>query len=215
MELTEIYPINLAKAVLGDDPDARAIYIPGISAALGMLTEREEKVLRLRFKDKMTLEQAGKECGVTRERVRQIEAKAIRKLRHPSRANMIKAVSLAEVQERAKDYYKLQNDYAWLKKAFESLTAQKADPEIIAPMVEQAKLLETPLEALDLSVRAYNCLKRSGKNKLGDIVDMYEHELLAIRNMGKKATFDVKDMLERYGLKLKNPDITPAQEDEG
>ena len=54
------------------------------------LTAREEKVLRLRFGltdgKPHTLEEVGKEFGVTRERIRQIEAKAIRKLRHPSRA---------------------------------------------------------------------------------------------------------------------------------
>lgn len=61
---------------------------------LSTLTEREEKVLRLRFGlddgRARTLEEVGKEFNVTRERIRQIEAKALRKLRHPSRSKKLK-----------------------------------------------------------------------------------------------------------------------------
>ena len=65
-----------------------------LSEVLSTLTPREEKVLRLRFglEDgrSRTLEEVGKEFNVTRERIRQIEAKALRKLRHPSRSRKLK-----------------------------------------------------------------------------------------------------------------------------
>ena len=65
-----------------------------LSDVLNTLTSREEKVLRLRFglEDgrSRTLEEVGKEFSVTRERIRQIEAKALRKLRHPSRSRKLK-----------------------------------------------------------------------------------------------------------------------------
>ena len=65
-----------------------------LGEVLSTLTEREEKVLRLRFglEDgrSRTLEEVGKEFNVTRERIRQIEAKALRKLRHPSRSKKVK-----------------------------------------------------------------------------------------------------------------------------
>ena len=65
-----------------------------LSSVLDSLTPREEKVLRLRFglEDgrSRTLEEVGKEFNVTRERIRQIEAKALRKLRHPSRSKKLK-----------------------------------------------------------------------------------------------------------------------------
>jgi len=65
-----------------------------ISEVLDTLTEREESVLRLRFGlddgRSRTLEEVGKVFGVTRERIRQIEAKALRKLRHPSRSKQLK-----------------------------------------------------------------------------------------------------------------------------
>jgi len=63
-------------------------------SVLDTLTPREEKVLRMRFGIGMntdhTLEEVGKQFGVTRERIRQIEAKALRKLRHPSRSQKLK-----------------------------------------------------------------------------------------------------------------------------
>ena len=62
---------------------------------LNTLTPREAKVLRMRFGINMntdhTLEEVGKQFDVTRERIRQIEAKALRKLRHPSRSRKLKA----------------------------------------------------------------------------------------------------------------------------
>ena len=65
-----------------------------LAAALESLTERERSVVRLRFGLEdgraRTLEEVGKEFNVTRERIRQIEAKALRKLRHPTRSKRLK-----------------------------------------------------------------------------------------------------------------------------
>jgi RNA polymerase primary sigma factor len=66
-----------------------------ITGVLATLTPREERIIRLRFgigeADTATLEQAGQELGVTRERIRQIEAKALGKLRHPGRHGPLRA----------------------------------------------------------------------------------------------------------------------------
>ncbi len=73
---------------------ARKMLRDQLDEVLGTLTEREQKVLRLRFGmddgRARTLEEVGKEFNVTRERIRQIEAKAIRKLKHPSRSRKLK-----------------------------------------------------------------------------------------------------------------------------
>jgi RNA polymerase primary sigma factor len=70
------------------------------SRVLSSLTPREEKVLRMRFgigeKSDHTLEEVGQDFNVTRERIRQIEAKALRKLRHPSRAKRLKGFAAIE-----------------------------------------------------------------------------------------------------------------------
>jgi RNA polymerase primary sigma factor len=73
---------------------AEALLKEQLVEVLGTLTEREQKVLRLRFGmddgRARTLEEVGREFNVTRERIRQIEAKALRKLRHPSRSRKLK-----------------------------------------------------------------------------------------------------------------------------
>lgn len=61
-----------------------------VESVLSQLTTREEEVLRLRFFEGLTGGECGKKFGVTRERVRQIEQKALRKLRHPSRSKLLK-----------------------------------------------------------------------------------------------------------------------------
>ena len=105
-------PVSLETAIgeeedshLGDFIQDDNVPVPADAAAftllkeqlvevLGTLTEREQKVLRLRFGlddgRARTLEEVGKEFNVTRERIRQIEAKALRKLRHPSRSRKLK-----------------------------------------------------------------------------------------------------------------------------
>ena len=79
---------------LGDFIQDDNVPVPADAAAFTLLTEREQKVLTLRFGLEdgraRTLEEVGKEFNVTRERIRQIEAKALRKLRHPSRSRKLK-----------------------------------------------------------------------------------------------------------------------------
>lgn len=81
-------------AIAPADAAAFALLREQLDDVLDTLTEREQKVLRLRFGLEdgrgRTLEEVGQEFGVTRERIRQIEAKALRKLRHPSRSKRLK-----------------------------------------------------------------------------------------------------------------------------
>ncbi len=81
-----------------EDAAAYTMLQDQIGKLLDTLSEREKRVLVLRFGLKdgrtRTLEEVGKEFGVTRERIRQIEAKALRKLRHPSRSKMLKGFDI-------------------------------------------------------------------------------------------------------------------------
>ncbi|WP_330594386.1 RNA polymerase sigma factor RpoD [Variimorphobacter saccharofermentans] len=81
-----------------EDAASYSILKDQITRLLDTLTDREQRVLILRFGlmdgRSRTLEEVGKEFNVTRERIRQIEAKALRKLRHPSRAKMLKGFEL-------------------------------------------------------------------------------------------------------------------------
>jgi DNA-directed RNA polymerase subunit alpha len=58
-----------------------------------------------------------------------------------------------------------------------------------------SKIFDTPIEELDLSVRSYNCLKRSGITKVGQVLMMSEEDLLAVRNFGEKSLTELRDKL--------------------
>ena len=64
------------------------------------------------------------------------------------------------------------------------------------------KTLETPIEEIEFSVRAYNCLKRANINTMQDLIDMSENEVAKIRNLGKKSLKEVLDKVAEMGLKF-------------
>ena len=68
------------------------------------------------------------------------------------------------------------------------------------------KILETSIDDLDLSVRAYNCLKRAGITTLKDLVNKSENEMMKIRNLGKKSLKEVMDKVKDMGLNFRNED---------
>ena len=81
----------------------------------------------------------------------------------------------------------------------ESVLADKEEDSV-------AKTLETPIEELDLSVRAYNCLKRDAIHTLQDLTSKSESEMMKIRNLGKKSLKEVLDKVRDMGLKFRDED---------
>ena len=68
------------------------------------------------------------------------------------------------------------------------------------------KKLETSIDDLDFSVRAYNCLKRANVNTLGDLTEKTELEMMKIRNLGKKSLKEVIDKIKDMGLRFRDED---------
>ena len=66
------------------------------------------------------------------------------------------------------------------------------------------KTLETPIEEIEFSVRAYNCLKRAGINTMQDLIDKKEVEVTKIRNLGKTSLKEVLDKVKEMGLKFRD-----------
>ena len=62
------------------------------------------------------------------------------------------------------------------------------------------KTLETPIEEIEFSVRAYNCLKRANINTIQDLISKKESEVTKIRNLGKKSLKEVVDKVHEMGL---------------
>lgn len=69
---------------------------------------------------------------------------------------------------------------------------------------EQTKVLEMPIEEMDLSVRSYNCLKRANINTVEDLIKKSRSDMLKVRNLGLKSIEEVLAKLESYGLSLRN-----------
>lgn len=65
------------------------------------------------------------------------------------------------------------------------------------------RLLEMPIEELDLSVRSFNCLKRAGINTVGELTNKSDEDMMKVRNLGKKSLEEVKEKLVALGLGLK------------
>lgn len=146
------------------------------------LTPREEKMVLLRYKDCLTLEQCGQHFGLQKERARQIINKAVRKLRHPSRAGY-----LINGAKRQREIERENNIQHRLK--FENLMKQGNER----------------LDSAILSVRAYNCLLRAGIEDRNGVLEYISknggdvYSLLKIRNCGIKT---VEEIIEKFDIKL-------------
>ena len=94
---------------------------------------------------------------------------------------------------------------------FELLTDLSNIADVTGLMIEKTedpkvKALETTIEDLDFSVRAYNCLKRAGVHTLQDLVNKSENDMMKIRNLGKKSLKEVLDKIRDLGLTLRDDD---------
>ena len=88
---------------------------------------------------------------------------------------------------------------------FVELCEDMANEQILVSKEEdkQVKILELPIEEMDLSVRSYNCLKRAGVNTVEDIVKKSRADMLKVKNLGIKSIDEVIQKLESYGLSLR------------
>ena len=68
------------------------------------------------------------------------------------------------------------------------------------------KVLEMTIEELDLSVRAYNCLKRAGINTVAELVQRNQEDMMKVRNLGRKSLEEVEQKLEALNLSLRPSD---------
>jgi DNA-directed RNA polymerase subunit alpha len=82
----------------------------------------------------------------------------------------------------------------------------KVEEEPVAPdkkIDERSRILDMPIEELELSVRSYNCLKRAAINSVEDLIQKTEEDMIKVRNLGKKSLEEVDAKLSELGLSLK------------
>lgn len=92
--------------------------------------------------------------------------------------------------------------------SFEEVVEEKTPQEIAEDEVKEAernrlrKILLTPVDELELSVRAHNCLKAANIKNLAELVMLQEHELLKFRNFGRKSLTELSEVVHLYGLEF-------------
>lgn len=202
------WPVNLVMALglLSEDPLEHRADESELLLAMnfGLLTERERQVLMLRYYRQMTLEDCGKVIGTQRERVRQIEAKALRKLRHPKCSYILIHGSKAYLDKRIEDG--INEQLEWCRNELENAYKQKIaemSREKAAEIVERNSS-EMTIEEIGLSIRPYNCLTRAGLKTVGDLLTKCPSmgQAMKIRNLGRKSLEEVSYRLMRdYGIK--------------
>lgn len=154
------------------------------------LSEQEKKILELRFKYRLTLDETAAEIQRTRERIRQIEAKALRKIR--GRKHKLRLYTLEEVTEMIENARE-----RWEEEKTKLEEKQKSNG-----------IDDQGIEELDLSVRTYNCLIRKGIKTIGDIKHFDQNQVKysywqSVRNLGKRSLEELRTkMREKTGYEL-------------
>lgn len=210
-----MYPQNLVDAVFGiteeGDPEEavpQVLHCCGVWADIACafraarLTEREEKVLALRYMYGQTPVEVGKQFGVTRERIRQVEAKALRKMRRHASAKILK-LGMEKYIEDWVDSIRMQaetdaetriEDFKrnWVE---EHPDGHEADADELLARETHERNLRMTIEELDLSVRAYNCMRRACINSVDDLLTLAKEKgidgFMTIRNLGRKSMEEV------------------------
>lgn len=176
------------------------------------LNNREQLVIDHRFgfnnNDKKTLDETGELLGVKRERIRQIEAKAIRKLRNPKVTKILRVGLMKyNADQQLEELEKLQ-----LKKEFENnynkqLEEMKRDKnptdqtEISDLLLLNYILVEAEninIGDLDMLVRTYNGIKRAGIKNLEDLLLKTDEDIMKIRNIGKRSFEELDNIIINF-----------------
>lgn len=192
------YPYNVAVASYRSTEILDCVYLPKLYEAIGSLSEREQKIIELRYKHYMTLEEVGREFQVTRERIREIEAKALRRLRSRRFVYDIDKL-IAELEEANRERYALKLKNIVLEAKVTPDPGEKAD-------AQHESRPEIPIIDLELSVRSYNCLARAGYRYVSDLEGVTYEKLITVRNLGRKSILEIVRKLKEYGIEVKHED---------
>lgn len=148
--------------------------LAGLEYAISSLSDREQTILKMRYQEHKTYKEIGEALGVTCECIRAHDNKILHRLREPRRLGYIK-------------YGKLE---------YEALIAKREAEE----KAKTPDCYEMIIEALDLSVRSFNCLKKRGCDTVGDIAKLSEEEIIKTKNLGKRSMIEIATTLRSIGV---------------
>ena len=199
------FPGNLGLVILGQFEYINLIPISLIQQ-LDELDPREKSVLIARFRDRLTLAKTGELLGVGPERIRQIEAKAIRKLKSPKRIKRINYNTIKKLEEElgsVESYFNgIKSKLEKQERIINQLRKELENANIKTKDIGYDDAFYIPIENLDLSVRTYHSLLRANIRTVGDIAEKNLTQLSRIRNLGRKSLTEVLDTVHRFGIRI-------------
>jgi len=204
-----LWPYNLLEQVGAESEDPldhmsteAELYL---AMCMSSMTEREMLIIKLRYFEQKTLREVGEILGVTSSRIREVEAKGIRKLRNRRAPGYIlahgaKAYMNKRVNEKVEEVLKIR------KQELEDEYREKMAGVVIRDDENKRdiirKLKATTIEEMDLSVRAYNCTKRVGINTVGELMERFPtyEQFITIRNLGRKSAEEIIEKVQGLGF---------------
>lgn len=198
----EEYPYNLLTAIVGQtdliSPEVMTTdRCHGLQYALATLDGRERDVIRSRYEDNLSRGDIGRVLNLSIERIRQIENKAIAKLRYPARWNYIKLGIVGymshRVQEaRTKGYHEGYN-VGYQNGAYDTQHG-------VTLTSHDDKQFHLPIECMELSTRARSCLMMANLKTIGDVARVSGERIPTMRNLGKVTADEIARALKTMGI---------------
>lgn len=196
-----LWPYNLITDIFQEDitwimtEDQEA----GLEYLLNRMAPRTKEMLLRRYRDCKTLDDISKEFGVTRERVRQILARAVRIMRAPTRRQYIE-----DGLKGTEELNEMERDISKRRSRLEQMKAQLEFEEknlSIFDLDTCEKPSVDPFFDHSMSVRLYNCLRRAQLDTVNEVVDAVNDEsILRVRNFGRKTYEELLRLFEDIGV---------------
>lgn len=196
------YPQNLLQAVAhnsGLEPPTEYTkdILAGIQYVLSTLDDREQDILRMRFEEGRIRSEIAAFFGISQERVYQIETKALKSMRAPTRWNYLK-LGVAGYMRWAKEQARGEGFTVGYKQGYKDGNADGRNG-MEHPTISE-ELLNLPIISLGLSVRAYNCLMRANCKCIGDVIRLSEQQIQTMKNLGVKTAGEIAAALKSKGI---------------
>lgn len=193
------YPFNIIESLKISEQDFTNEDIDNFDSIISdICTEREMETIKLFYAQRYTLNQIGKVYGITKERVRQIIAKGIRKVNyHLLRKNRM-TIEQKEYEHRCKIREQM----------LEVLRETGVYTDDMTLEFGQLIVKEKPpllIKDLDLTTRTFNCFRRCGIETVEELAEKTDEDLMKIRNLGRKSFAEIKAKLKELGYETQEP----------
>jgi hypothetical protein len=197
------FAIAICRKAFNDDNIDGDVYVNGVLSVISTFGASIQEVLRMRYRDNLTLREIGEKFDLSAERIRQIEMKINTKLKHPSRSQKMLVSKLISQNDALKNELtetkKLYLSASYRIKTMEKML-QQDELDRLDDAVEKWSIDNTPIEEMDLSLRLYNCLKKANIEYVGSIIELKTYsDIFAIKNLGRKCYHELLRVMEKLG----------------